>query len=282
MTRAIWLPAFAISAIICSTPWTAAIFHFDPGIGYHNCGLYFLIYWNTYFYIAASLIYVALCRRQCDVRVSVAMLGYNAILVAGILLRGLFIDTLVTSYFSILAILVIYLSAQNPDLFRSKRIGTFNQSAFDEIVSDFLLEGRPFHCLIVTMPSLEAARSLYGHDQIMRSLALIGSWMSVTYRDRYVFKGSGEHFVLLCEGEADDRSEACAHGIKARFRMPWETEGTDVALNVSVVMLPHEVMPTTIAEVDDLIRYVVDHGRYQADDAYVTVTQEIVEHMRRH
>ena len=110
------VPAAVAVLLILSTPWTATIFHFTPDKGYYNCHLYPIIYFCTYFYIAMSLLCVFLRWKQTDFRLKMSMLGYNAVLIAGILLRKAFINTLVTSYFSILAIRVIYLSAQNPDL----------------------------------------------------------------------------------------------------------------------------------------------------------------------
>ena len=277
----LWVPAFVLCGIILSTPWTATIFHFAPVEGYYNCGLYQLIYFNTYFYIAVSLVFVVACWGRTDLRMSLSMLAYNAILIAGIRLRSLFINTLVTSYFSILAILVIYLSAQNPDLFRDKRIGVFNQDAFDEIVLEYLYKRRPFHCVIITIPNYGAARALYGHKQTIRCLELIGEWIEREYSSYYVFTCGGGDFVLLRSGRTDEVTNTCVQGIKTRFARPWKSIDTEVALAVSVICLPYDVIPESITEVDDLIRYAIDHCQYQGKDEYAIISDDMMSKMLR-
>ena len=154
------VPAIVAALLILSTPWTATIFHFAPEKGYYNCYIYPIIYFCTYFYIFMSLLCVFLRRKQTDIRLKTSMVGYNLVLIAGIVLRKQFIDTFVTSYFSILAILFIYLSAQNPDLYRDKETRLLNRAAFEKIGSEFLEKRIPFRYIIFKIDNYSSAKSL--------------------------------------------------------------------------------------------------------------------------
>ena len=62
----------------------SAIFTISPDLGYRSGQAYQIIYYCTYFYIAASLLSVFVCWKGIDMRLKVSMLCYNAILIAGI------------------------------------------------------------------------------------------------------------------------------------------------------------------------------------------------------
>ena len=122
LTKFSIVPALITTALVLSTPWTHSIFRIDPGVGYVSSKLYNTIYVCTWLYISMSVLCVLLRWKKIDRRLKTSTLVFNIILGVGLLIRKLFMNTLVTSYFSILAILIIYLTAQNPDLYRDDTI----------------------------------------------------------------------------------------------------------------------------------------------------------------
>ena len=129
------------------------------------------------------------------------------VLIAGILLRKQFINTLVTSYFSILAILFIYLSAQNPDLYRDKKTHLFNKDAFEKIGTEYLVSGTPFHCIIATIHNYMSAKNLYGHQQLSSCLDIFGQWLRRSFPGYYVFYFGNGDFLLFRKGRFEDDKE---------------------------------------------------------------------------
>ncbi len=270
-----WMPAALVVILILSSPWTSAIFHFAPGVGYYNCSLYKSIYYSTYFYIAVSILSVIVTWRQTQRRLKLSMLGYNAVLIAGIFLRKLFINTLVTSYFSIIAILVVYLSAQNPDLYRERKTRLFNKDAFDRIAAELLRENKRFRCIIASIHNYESAKVLYGHQQMNRSLELIGRWLWESFPREYVFYfGNGDYLLLGKDHKASGR-EGIIRKINDRFSLPWQAKDTDVALSVSAIALPWELLPKEIAEVDDLISYAYSRAYIENERGNIAITQNV-------
>ena len=65
------------------------------------------------------------------------LLSFNLLLLLGIIIRKQFYHMLVTSYFSILCIIIIYLTSENPDLYRDNRTRLLNKDALDLIGLDY-------------------------------------------------------------------------------------------------------------------------------------------------
>ena len=124
------LPALTAVILILSTPWTSAIYTIAED-GYHNCSLYKTIYFSTYFYIIASLLLVIRYWKRLSRRMKAGLLSLNLLLLFGIIIRKQFYHMLVTSYFSILTIIIIYLTSESPDLYRDNRTFLLNKEGKD-------------------------------------------------------------------------------------------------------------------------------------------------------
>ena len=275
------LPALLSSALIVSTPWTGAIFQVTPAEGYFNCTLYPIIYFSTYFYIAASLFFVLIGWKHTGVRMKISLLGYNGILLAGIILRKQFMDTLVTSYFSILAILVIYLSAQNPDLYRDKKTRLFNRDAFDIIGTEYLYKKISFHCILVSTHNYAAAKALYGFHQLQRSLTIIGRFMIEQFPGYYVFYFGDGNFLLLRRGMFEEHRDQALKKLHERFEKPWLDEDTEVTLSMSYMVLPYHIMPNDIVRIDDLIRYLYEKAYVENVRGHIIAEEDMMENLSR-
>ncbi len=256
LSRLMHIPCIAVVVLILSTPWTATIFHFAPERGYYNCSVYPVIYYCTYFYIAASLLSVFVCWKGIDMRLKVSMLCYNAILIAGILLRKQFENTLVTSYFSILAILFIYLSAQNPDLYRDKKTHLFNTDAFDKIGREYLLSDIAFHCIVATVHNYASAKALYGQQQLNRCMEIFGKWMNRSFPNYNVFYFGNGDFLLLSRGRVADDLNRLIQSLRGHFEHTWTSPEIEVPLSVSAMILPYALFPREISEANDFISYI--------------------------
>ena len=186
-----------------STPWTSAIFTMNPETGYHNCALYQTIYFSTYFYIGASFVSLIVGWKGLRKRNRVGLFSCNTVLLLGIIFRKLFINTLVTSYFSIIVILIIFFSAENPDLFYDRRIGLFNKYAFALICDDFLEKNIPVSAIMVSAHDFDTAKHLYGVNQIQRQLELVSKRIKGITPKTNIFYLGGGRFIILSRENAD-------------------------------------------------------------------------------
>ena len=91
------------------------------------------------------------------------------------------------SYISMLAILIIFLTTENPDLYRDQKTKFFNKNAFDVIGSDYLLREEQFNSLIVSVYNYKTATELYGQKQLYDALSRFGETIIQKFPDYYVF-----------------------------------------------------------------------------------------------
>ena len=251
------LPAMLISLLVVLSPFTHHIFEVGAD-GYRNMDLYGLIYISTYFYIAATYLCLAPRWKETPSRSKWSILAFNTVLLVGIIYRRQFENTLVTSYFSILAILIIYLSEQNPDMYRDKVTLLFSRSAFDLIVSEFLNKNIPFHMVPVAVDNYEAARSIYGYSELTNSLREIGAWLVDTMTDYRVFYFDNGNYLLIGKGKLDrsrDNGDMWRHSINDRFQEAWKTIDKDIGLSLSSLYIPYSMVPKELLQIHNLVRY---------------------------
>lgn len=249
------IPVCIALALTLSTPWTAAIFTITPADGYFNCALYKTIYVSTYFYIGASFLCIFMSRKQLANRVRMGLIISNTLLLLGIIFRKLFIQTLVTSYFSIIVIMVLYLTAENPDLFYDRRVKIFNKYAFDSISSEFIRRNIPFHCVIASAQNFDAIKNLYGVERTTQRLQLIGKRMRVAFPDDYVFYMGAGNFILMNYTNLSDESEEAAKAWNARFEDLLRNDEDAVVIHFSVLLLPYRLIKESIVEIYELIHF---------------------------
>lgn len=276
------IPAIVVALIVLSSPWSQAIFGIDPAQGgYFNGVLYSAIYICAYFYIGLSIFVILLCWNLTSMRIKIGLFSYNAILLIGIIVRRMFYHTLVTSYFSILAVLVIYLTSQNPDLYRDRQTHLFNKDAFDVIGSEYLHKNIPFHCVIISAHNYETAKIIYGYGQLRRSLLLIGRWMISHFEGYYVFYYGNGNYILLRRGTFQETRDRTIAIINERFEHSWTDVDTEVNLQMSVMVLPYEVMPKNIHRIDDLIRYTFRMSYAENNLGHVIIEKDMVRSLLR-
>ena len=281
------IPSLALVGLTLVTPWLHTIFRVSPPTGYQTGPMYSAIYYCTYFYIALSTVCVIALRKALSRRQILGVLCCNAILLAGIIIRKQFDHTLVLSYFSMLSVLVIYLTIQNPDLFRNKKTELFNREAFSHVVAELLDQGRPFSCMCICIDNYVSMRTLYGPRQLGNGLRLVGRWLRGTFEDCHVFYwGNGGFLLLSTDAPAMDWPRVTAKIIQ-RFEHSWEGEETKVGLDVSMLGLERSLMPDNPEKimllVNQVFRYAPEessHGSHVADEvllAYIERSKAVEE-----
>ena len=274
------IPALAAVLFTLSTPWTAAIFTIDPATGYHNCQLYQSIYVSTYFYIGASYLSIFVGWQRLSKRYRVGLLSCNTVLMLGIIFRKLFINTLVTSYFSIIVILIIYLSAENPDLYYDRRIGLFNKYAFALICDDYLEKDLPVNAILVNAHDFDTAKHLYGATQIRAQLTAVGKRIaSVAPRSCIFYLGGGSYIVLSRENT--DTPELTARKWKRQFERQLKLSDESIPMTFTVMLIPYCILKKEIVHIEDLLHFAAGRSHHENQRGNYAITDEILMKLQR-
>lgn len=188
---------------------------------------------------------------------------------------------LVTSYVSIVTILVIYLSSQNPDFYRDRVTKLFNRDAFELIGLDLLQNNKPFYCVLITAHNFETARSIYGFHQLNNSLKMVGAWLIKTFPKYYVFYFDNGNYLLLHRGQMGEQRETILRELESRFAHPWKEPGTEVSLLLSTLVLPYVTMPHDVTEIHELLRYAFSHTYVENQKGNKLITEQMLSALQR-
>lgn len=263
-----------------STPWTSAIFTINPETGYHNCALYQTIYFSTYIYIGASFVFLIVGWKGLRKRNRVGLFSCNTALLLGIIFRKPFINTLVTSYFSIIVILIIFFSAENPDLFYDRRIGLFNKYAFALIWDDFLEKNIPVSAIMVSAHDFDTAKHLYGANQIQRQLELVSKRIKGITPKTNIFYLGGGRFIILSRENADT-PELTARKWKRQFERQLKLSDETVPMTFTVMLIPFDILKREIKRIEELINFASGRSYHENQRGNYAITEAILSKLQR-
>lgn len=231
---------FVISEIIAlSSVFTGAVFYIDNG--YHSGPLYNILYVSFIFYLLLSFLLIIANAKTMSKYDFVSALGYNTILSVGVVVRILLPGYLVMNTFCLLAIIILYLSFVNPDLYLSSKGGAFNTNALKARLSE--LNEKRYKVVAFNVKNYNDARGIYGGTQMDRGVAAISRYLKRSYPKYDVFYLRSGDFAILTDGSAD--LDMICGDIYERFLKPWKADDAELYLDVSFVKLDSDTLTYT-------------------------------------
>ena len=267
----------AAEAIVLSSPFTGAVYTVDNA-GYHRGPLYDILPICAFFYLALGLGMLIHGRKRLRKGTLISALAYHAILATGNIVRILLPQYLVMNVFCLLAILVIYLSFQNPDLYITDRGPAFNTRAFTDWLED------PLHrnggrILGFAIRNYNDERSMYGGTQMDQGLGLIISYLVKQFPQFLLFYLRGGNFALAGTEDAD--WEEARRTISDRFRESWKAESADLYLNVTYVEIGLSERTETPDRIVNTLIYALDEAGESTDIEQTLMPEETLREIDR-
>ena len=276
-TMLLYAAVFLLSELITlSGFWTGAVFRIDLD-GYHRGPLYNVLYVCFFFYLAVSFVLIILDRRKLSTRDLVSLTGYNVILLVGNIVRILMPQYLVMNTFCLMALMVIFISFENPAIYTMPS-GSFTFSAFREYIEE-RVEQKDYRILGFALRNYSDAREVFGLKQMEQGVNLICKYMTETYPSLPFFYLRSGCFALAGRENLDIRK--LTEEISERFRQPWVADETELYLNVAFVQMS-SASGRTDAEnvVESLTLTLFEIGQREATDnrLFDLDTPSILEH----
>lgn len=218
---------FALSELVAlSSPVTHAVFFMDES-GYHRGPCYDVLYVCFFFYLALALFLILKNARKLPNPVRDGLLSVVAILTLGNIARILLPTLLVMNTFCLMAILAIYLSFQNPDLFLSDRGNAFNTRGFRFLLREWNQKDS-YRLLAFAIRDYSEIRGVYGGLQMDRCIGQIIEFLTENYPECLVFYLRNGAFVLI--GPKNMDCQTMSEDISGRFRDAWEVMDTEMLM----------------------------------------------------
>ncbi|MBR1641270.1 MAG: EAL domain-containing protein [Butyrivibrio sp.] len=224
---------FIFSFLVAVTsPWTGLIYSVRTG-EYQSGPLYSLVYFvYAYYLILCYVIVIRFKHRIKRSRHYLAIVSFVMVLTVGIILRKLMPHVLLMDTFCLIAVLIVYLAAENPEFYIEPRGSVFNSSAFRDYIDEN--NGRLHHKILgVVIKNYQDMRDIYGGRQIDEGIVLISRYFVQNFKDLNVFYYRKGSFILL--GNYDMDFEQYITDIKNRFEKPWLGDNLELYLEIGLV-----------------------------------------------
>ena len=272
-----YLVFLACEAVVLSSPFTGAVYTIDAA-GYHRGPLYDVLPVCSFFFLAMGILLLVRYRSRVRKGTLISALAYHVILVAGNIVRILFPQYLVMNVFCLLAILVIYLSFENPDLYITDRGPAFNTRAFTDWLDDPLHRANT-RILGFAIRYYNDERSMYGGQQMDQGLGLIISWLGKQFPELLLFYLRGGNFALAGGEDAD--WESIRRRISERFQQPWQAESADLYLNATYVEIGLSGQEAPSDRIVNTLIYALDEAGESRDIEQVLMPEETLREIDR-
>lgn len=263
--------------IVLSSPLTGAVYSVDSS-GYHRGPLYVILAVSSFFFLIIGIILLIRYRRRIRKSTLVSALAYHAILIAGSTARILFPQYLIMNVFCLLAILVIFLSFENPDLYITDRGPAFNTRAFTDWLDD-PMHRKDKRVLGFAIRNYNDERSMYGGTQMDQGLHLIIMYLVKQFPQFLLFYLRGGNFALAGDDGAD--WEKIRRIISERFRSPWQAEGADLYLSATYVEIGLSGQTDSSDRIVNTLIYALDEAGESKDVEQTLMTKETLEEIHR-
>lgn len=226
------LPYIICSFMAIASYYTGWVFSIDEK-GYHSGPFYGILYYCFYFYLFLSLTTLILFWNNIkSFRDKLSIIGYNAILIVGIIVRMLLPKYLLMDTFCVMAIIVIYLSFENPDFYLENRSGVFNVEALRAYLDKN--KGKNNYRLFgFVIRNYKDIREMYGMKQMSQGHRLIEKYILKTFPDCKCFYCRSGRYVML--GNKDMDFEIVHKTLKERFLEPWTDEDAEAYFGAGFV-----------------------------------------------
>ena len=270
--------AFAVSElIVLSSPFTGAVYTVD-GTGYHRGPLYQILAVCFFYYLVLGLGLLAYYRKRLRKGTLISAVAFHMILIAGSIVRILIPQYLVMNVFCVLAILVIYLSFENPDLYITDRGPAFNTRALTDWLDD-PLHRRDSRILGFAIRNYNDERSMYGGTQMDQGLGLIISWMVREFPQFLLFYLRGGNFAIAGPEDAD--WEGIRRAMSERFRRSWQAKSADLYLNVTYVEISLSAKSGSSDRIVNTLIYALDEAGDSSDIEQTLMPEESLQEIDR-
>lgn len=277
------VPLLLLEAICAVTPLTNWIYYVDAD-GLQNGPAYILMFIEGIFYICAALTVMHVQRAHVLRRERVGVYLYCAALATGYTVGIIVPNVLVIDGCTAIALLVMYLSLQNPELYLSNSGGMYNRRGMGEVLSDALMRGRHISIVGFSINNFDDMRELYGTAQLDASIELIYAYLCEEFPQLVSCYLESGRFALVYLGTVPLSAQKCAkvvERVRERFSRPWVSENVDTFFSIQTVQMPEMLQLASEDAIVAALTSVMMRAQREAGTEDLMVTDEVLEENER-
>ena len=249
------LPMGLIIFLALSTPFTGYLYYIDPVEGYVHGPAFMLQFVVYMYYLVLAGIYVVIYRKRMTKLQFCSEIAFLLVILTGATLQSVFFNWTLISYPGVcLAVTIVYLSLQNPDMHIDKTTGLFNMDAFSELINEFIESDKKFNLIVINIENLNSMKTVYGTEREDEALVKAVEYIHGLSRDNYLFRMSEEDFVLVDFHSIDYKD--FSNKFLERFKEPFRAGDVDIPFIGYITYIPYEYYGKDIKKINKFISFI--------------------------
>ena len=263
--------------IALTNPLTHLLFWYDQGL--LTGRLYWTLFGCSTSYQVFASIAVIRHRRELNAHEIISLLAIQGILVLGNLVRFLMPAYVIMNTFVLMAIMVIFISFQNPDLYLSERGSVYNMPAFEALLEECHRKNRPCRVLGFVIQNYTEHREIFGGNQMNEALIAINKWLVASFPSQSCFYLRSGSYALV--GTNRPNLTYLRDSIAARFTEPWKTGIGELKLSVAFVEADMEDLDCPADRLLNTMLISLDEMGHSAEHASSRSLSDSIEEINR-
>lgn len=196
------LAPFCIDVLMTvSTPFTNFIFMITDENEYVHGALFFILYANAMIYVLASQVYSFIYRRIFTRGQQAVVYTYTISTFVVLIVQMMFPNLMIAQFAVSIAVMLIYLSLENPQDYSERELGTYNVRAFEKILLENIEHEKQFKVFAVELSGMQYISETIGTVSANRILKQFAECLIEAAGKRKVFYLSGNRFAIVSESK---------------------------------------------------------------------------------
>ena len=269
---------FIISELLVfSSPISHGIFYIDEG-GYHSGSAYIYLTYMSFLFMLLSLLMILCCARKLPGKVVLPLVGSIMILTLGIIIRLMRPDILIMDTFFLMAIILLFLSFQNPSSYLNNEQTSFNGDAFHILIEEWHRHNRPYSILGFVIHGYNEYRGILGGPQMDQIVVMINKFLQNYFPQAELFYLEKGRFALA-QAEAMD-FDRVSQEIRSRFEQPWNAGFGDITLQISFVQIDSSLVESSADRINNILLIALENAgrsRASSSDDFSSAGVQVIE-----
>lgn len=194
----IWFYCVVIfyTVIIFTTGMTKAVFYFEDGV-YTRGPIVALLYFIAYMTFMACLIITIKNRYRLIRSQRIAVYSFICFVFVCVVIQMYIDNILLTNYASTVSLLLVFLSIQNPEIYKDPVTGMSNAKSFYSTVDIAISNRKKFTSIIVEIDGFKYIKDTFGNENVEELVIHIAGRLSERCRKKRLFYLGDVRFGII-------------------------------------------------------------------------------------
>lgn len=227
------VPAIIAVLMIITTPLTKGVIYFDENGAYHSNWMIDVLAGIGFIYLIMVIVQGIKRRKSIRFEQTVTILVYTLCTIIALIIVNIWTDTLITLLFASIAVLVTYLSLDNPSEYKDPIMDIYNKKAFLITTAARFTGNKNFLVLGVQLEGISYLNEALGYNNFNRLLAKLAKRLCGICGRSNVFRISGSKLAIILESGEKENDDII---LELQLLFSSSTKFKEVEINPKVKM----------------------------------------------